>query len=114
MGGDLIEFLKGSMIALSPRGLGSNLFFETRTSQGFCHEKGRGGSGHSHETRIPPGEGPMVIAQSLMSGIWKNVNRFSWDLDRGKKGKRTTEGKGFLPVEPIQPERLLNEPAYLI
>ncbi len=49
-----------------------------------------------------------------MSGIWKKVNQFNWDLDGGKKDLERLKYEGFITVEPIQLEPVLNEPPYLI
>jgi hypothetical protein len=81
---------------------------------GVCHQRGGSDSRHPQETGIHAGEGAGRIEQQLMSGIWKKVNRFNWDLDGGKNEIERLKGEGFIPVEPIQPEPVLNEPAYLI
>ncbi len=49
-----------------------------------------------------------------MSGIWKKVDQSRWDIDGGKVELDRLKREGFIPVEPIKPEPLLNEPSYLI
>lgn len=49
-----------------------------------------------------------------MSGVWKKVDKLSWDIDGGKEEIDRLNGEGFIPVEPIKPEPVLNEPSYLI
>lgn len=49
-----------------------------------------------------------------MSEVWKKVNSLSWDQDEGKGEIERLKREGLIPVDPIEPEPVLNENAYWI
>lgn len=49
-----------------------------------------------------------------MSEVWKKVDSLLWDQDGGKTEIERLTREGFIPVQPIEPELVLNERSYLI
>jgi hypothetical protein len=46
--------------------------------------------------------------------VWKKVDGISWDQDGGKAELERLKSEGFVPVEPLNKERVPNVRVYMI
>ena len=49
-----------------------------------------------------------------MKEVWKKVDSLLWDEDDGQSVIAQLKQEGLIPVQPIDPEPVHNEQAYLI